>query len=518
MTFDTLGLRPEYLRAISDQGYENPTPVQAKAIPAVLSGTDLLAGAQTGTGKTAAFVMPMLQLLDASRPPGPRRIRGLVIVPTRELALQVEQSIRTYGAHRPMRSAAIFGGMPMDRQVKRLRHGVDIVVATPGRLLDHVRQRTIDLRHVEILVLDEADRMLDMGFIHDIRKVLEILPEDRQSLLFSATFTPHIRRLATELLDDPASIDVAPRNATAAPIRQLVHPVDRGRKRDLLTHLVRRNDNGQVLVFTRTKRGANRLAEQLTYDGINAAAIHGNKSQSQRVRALTSFKQGRAQVLVATDVAARGLDIDALPYVVNYEIPTVPEDYVHRIGRTGRAGLEGTAISLVAAEEHKLVKAIEKLQGKPIKREVIEGFEPSRGGNPQPQPAAQRGSRARSAPSNGQRRNRPERSVSIETRPNETRPNDSRPNEPWPSGNRPGRSKKKRWDRKEQRHGRSDDGRRSGPGRPQSRRARPSDASPDQRHGNSRHNGASGQQGASMPGERLSGRSAGNRQKVSSNR
>ena len=338
MTFDTLGLRPESLRAIADQGYTDPTPVQTQAIPAILSGRDLLAGAQTGTGKTAAFVLPMIELLHATRGPGSIRLRGLVVVPTRELALQVEQSIRTYGVHRPVRSTAIFGGMRMDRQVRALRTGVEVVVATPGRLLDHVRQRTIDLRRVEILVLDEADRMLDMGFIHDIKRILQQLPAERQSLLFSATFNPRIRRLAEDLLREPMSIDAAPRNAAAAPVRQVVHPVDRSRKRHLLTHMLRGREIEQALVFTRTKRGANRLAEQLGKDGIRAAAIHGNKSQSQRVRALTAFKNGHSQVLVATDIAARGLDIEALPHVVNFELPSVPEDYVHRIGRTGRAG------------------------------------------------------------------------------------------------------------------------------------------------------------------------------------
>ena len=377
MTFDTLGLRPESLRAIADQGYTQPTPVQEQAIPAILTGRDLLAGAQTGTGKTAAFVLPMLQTLHANRGPGPRRVRGLVVVPTRELALQVEQSIRVYGAHRPVKSVAIFGGMRMDRQVRALRHGAEVVVATPGRLLDHVRQRTIDLRGVEILVLDEADRMLDMGFIHDIKKILQELPTERQSLLFSATFTPHIRRLAEDLLREPVSIDVAPRNATAAPIRQVVHPVDRGQKRHLLSHMLRSKQSEQALVFTRTKRGANRLAEQLEKDGIRAVAIHGNKSQSQRVKALTAFKKGQSQVLVATDIAARGLDIEALPHVVNYELPSVPEDYVHRIGRTGRAGLEGTATSLVGVEEQDLMRAIESLLKKPIDREVVDGFEPS---------------------------------------------------------------------------------------------------------------------------------------------
>jgi ATP-dependent RNA helicase RhlE len=389
LTFDTLGLRPESLRAIADQGYTEPTPVQEQAIPAMLTGRDLLVGAQTGTGKTAAFVLPMIQILHATREPGPMRVRALVVVPTRELALQVEQSTRTYGAHRPVRSTTIFGGMSMDRQVRALRAGVEVVVATPGRLLDHVRQRTIDLGRVEILVLDEADRMLDMGFIPDIRRILEQLPTQRQSLLFSATFSPHLRRLAEDLLREPLSIDAAPQNSTAEPIRQVAHPVDHGRRRDLLSHMIRGRDMQQVLVFTRTKRGADRLAEQLGKDGIRAAAIHGNKSQSQRVRALTAFKRGDSQVLVATDIAARGLDIESLPHVVNFELPTVPEDYVHRIGRTGRAGQPGTAISFVTVEEQDLMHAIEKLLKKPIEREVVDGFEPSftvRAANPMGQP------------------------------------------------------------------------------------------------------------------------------------
>ncbi len=384
MTFSTLGLRPESLRVVADQGYTEPTPVQARAIPIILEGRDLLAGAQTGTGKTAAFVLPMLDGLRVRRESGFRRIRGLVVVPTRELALQVEQSVRTYGGRKPIRSVAIYGGVRMDRQVRSLRKWPEIVVATPGRLLDHVRQGTIDLSSVEILVLDEADRMLDMGFIHDIKRILEQLPRERQTLLFSATFSPKIRRLAEDLLRNPESVDVAPRNATPVPIRQVVHPVDKNRKRHLLAHMVRDRDMGQVLVFTRTKRGANRLAEQLGKDGINAAAIHGNKSQSQRVRALTAFKKGEAQVLVATDVAARGLDIESLPHVVNFELPTVPEDYVHRIGRTGRAGQEGTAISLMSGEERELMADIEKLLKKSIEREVIEGFEPSAAYQPEP--------------------------------------------------------------------------------------------------------------------------------------
>ena len=384
MTFATLGLRPDSLRAVASQGYTEPTPVQAQAIPIILSGRDLLAGAQTGTGKTAAFVLPMLDGLRARRESGIRKVRALVVVPTRELALQVELSVRAYGGSNPVRSVAIYGGVRMDRQVRSLHKWPEIVVATPGRLLDHVRQGTIDLGSVEVLVLDEADRMLDMGFIHDIRRILELLPRERQTLLFSATFSPTIRRLADDLLHDPAAVDVAPRNTAATPIRQLVHPVDKARKRHLLAHMVRSKDVGQVLVFTRTKRGANRLAEQLVKDGIQAAAIHGNKSQSQRVRALAAFKRGEAQVLVATDIAARGLDIEALPHVVNYELPSVPEDYVHRIGRTGRAGLEGTAISLVSGDERVLMVAIEKLLKTSIRQEVVAGFEPSVAYRPEP--------------------------------------------------------------------------------------------------------------------------------------
>ncbi len=384
MTFSTLGLRADSLRAVADQGYTEPTPVQAQAIPLILAGRDLLAGAQTGTGKTAAFVLPMLDGLRERRESGHRKIRALVVVPTRELALQVEASVRAYGGHSPIRSVAIYGGVRMDRQVRSLRQWPEIVVATPGRLLDHVRQGTIDLGTVEVLVLDEADRMLDMGFIHDIKRILELLPKERQTLLFSATFSPTIRRLADDLLRDPASVDVAPRNATPTPIRQLIHPVDKARKRHLLAHMVRRDGVGQVLVFTRTKHGANRLAEQLGKDGIRATAIHGNKSQSQRVRALAAFKKGEAQVLVATDIAARGLDIEALPHVVNYELPMVPEDYVHRIGRTGRAGQEGTATSLVSGDEREMMAAIEKLLKRSITSEVVAGFEPSAAYRPEP--------------------------------------------------------------------------------------------------------------------------------------
>ena len=386
MSFDLLGLRPELLRAVAQQGYTEPTPVQAQAIPIVLEGRDLLAGAQTGTGKTAAFVLPMLQRLHAMRPQGVRRVRALVVTPTRELALQVEESVRIYGTYLPTRSVAIYGGVGMDKQVRDIRAGAEIVVATPGRLLDHIGQGTVRLSSVEILVLDEADRMLDMGFIHDIRKILALLPTDRQSLLFSATFSPDIRALAERLLRSPASVDVAPRNSAAELVRQVVHPVDKDRKRALLSHLVRSRRIHQALVFTRTKHGANRLAEQLQRDGIDAMAIHGNKSQAARVKALNAFKDGGAQVLVATDIAARGIDIDQLPHVVNYELPNVPEDYVHRIGRTGRAGAGGTAVSLVSADEAVFLRDIERLLHARIDREIIAGYEPDPNAIPEPEP------------------------------------------------------------------------------------------------------------------------------------
>ncbi len=416
MSFDALGLTPELLRAVADQGYTEPTPVQREAIPFVLAGRDILAGAQTGTGKTAAFVLPILQLLNAERTPGwkangapepvagpngpranghnpdPRRdpriphspIRVLILTPTRELALQVEESVRTYGAHRRIRSVAIYGGVGYEPQIRALRAGPGIVVATPGRLLDHIAQRNIDLSKLEILVLDEADRMLDMGFIRDIRKVMALLPRERQTLLFSATFSDEIRHLAGGILTDPAMVQVTPRNTETALVTQIVHPVDRERKRELLSELIRSGRIEQALVFTRTKHGANRLAEQLGKDGIGAAAIHGNKSQGQRVRALDDFKAGRVAILVATEVASRGLDIEDLPHVVNYELPMVPEDYVHRIGRTGRAEKTGDAISLVCVDEAPLLREIEKLVGHAIPSEVIAGFEPDRSIRPEP--------------------------------------------------------------------------------------------------------------------------------------
>jgi ATP-dependent RNA helicase RhlE len=376
LSFPALGLTPDLLRAVRREGYTDPTPVQRQAIPLVLAGRDLLAGAQTGTGKTAAFVLPMLQLL-AGRPSRDRRIRALVLAPTRELAIQVEESVRTYSGGRA-RSTAVYGGVGFGPQAAALRRGVEIVVATPGRLLDHARQGTIDLRSVEILVLDEADRMLDMGFIRDIRQVLALLPDERQNLLFSATFSREIRALAEGLLDRPASVQVTPENTAVDLVDQVVHPVDRERKRELLTHLVRTREIDQALVFTRTKHGANRLAEQLNRDGIAAAAIHGNRSQPQRVRALADFKAGRVLCLVATEVAARGLDIEALPHVVNFELPMVPSDYVHRIGRTGRAGVTGTAVSLVCVDEASMLRDIERLLKAPITTRVVPGFEPNR--------------------------------------------------------------------------------------------------------------------------------------------
>jgi len=377
MSFDKLGLSAELLRAVADQGYSEPTPVQSQAIPVILQGKDILAGAQTGTGKTAGFTLPLLQYLSGVTPgKGRRPVRALVLTPTRELAAQVGESVATYGKYLPLTSTVIFGGVKINPQIQRLRAGVDIVVATPGRLLDHVSQRTLDLSAVEILVLDEADRMLDMGFIHDIRKILGLLPKRRQNLLFSATYSNDIRKLADKLLDAPVLIEVARRNVPTELVSQVVHPVDRERKRELLSFMVGSQNWRQVLVFTRTKHGANRLSQQLEKDGISSAAIHGNKSQGARTRALANFKRGEVRVLVATDIAARGLDIDQLPHVVNYELPNVPEDYVHRIGRTGRAGNEGQAVSLVCVDEHKLLGDIERLLKRDLSRIVIPGYEP----------------------------------------------------------------------------------------------------------------------------------------------
>jgi len=378
MSFASLGLSEEILRAVSERGYTEPTPIQAQAIPVVLSGGDLLAGAQTGTGKTAGFTLPILQLLSATAKPstGKTPIRALVLIPTRELAAQVEESVRDYGKYLKLKSMTMIGGVNINPQIKQLHGRVDILVATPGRLLDHVQQKTVDLSHVEILVLDEADRMLDMGFIRDIKKILALLPKKRQNLLFSATFSDEIKTLADSLLNKPALVEVARRNATAELITQKIYPVDRERKRALLSKLIKDHNWFQVLVFTRTKHGANNLAEYLNKEGITAMAIHGNKSQGARTRALAEFKTGKLQVLCATDIAARGIDISELPHVVNFELPNVAEDYVHRIGRTGRAGSEGEASSLVCIDEHKLLHDIERLIRREIPVVQIPGFEP----------------------------------------------------------------------------------------------------------------------------------------------
>lgn len=377
MSFDSLGLSAEILRAVSEKGYTTPTPIQQQAIPLVLEGRDLMGGAQTGTGKTAGFTLPLLQrLLDTEKPrKGRRPLRCLILTPTRELAAQVHESVQTYGRHLPLKSAVVFGGVSINPQKMKLIKGLDILVATPGRLLDHVSQRSADLSNIDILVLDEADRMLDMGFIHDIKKVLALLPKEKQTLLFSATFSNDIKKLANNLLKNPALIEVAQINTTAERIQQVVHHVDKGRKRELLSYLIGSKNWKQVLVFTRTKHGANRLAEQLGKDGITSAAIHGNKSQGARTKALADFKAGKVRVLVATDIAARGIDIDQLPHVVNFELPNVAEDYVHRIGRTGRAGNEGEAMSLVCVDELKLLKDIEKLTKNEIPKISTEGYE-----------------------------------------------------------------------------------------------------------------------------------------------
>ena len=393
MLFNQLGLSAELLRAVDEQGYQTATPIQQQAIPLILEGRDILAGAQTGTGKTAGFTLPMLHRLQHGTE-NRRRVRALVLTPTRELAAQVGESVRDYGKHLPFHTAVIYGGVSINTQISRLRKGVDVIVATPGRLLDLLQQRVVDLSAVEVLVLDEADRMLDMGFIRDIRKIMKVLPKERQNLLFSATFSKDIRQLASDLLNSPHEIQVAVNGKPAEGIKQVVYPVDKGRKRELLSQRIGEQNWRQVLVFMRTKHGANRLATQLEEDGLSSAAIHGNKSQAARVRALNEFKTGKVRVLVATDVAARGLDIEKLPHVVNYELPFVAEDYVHRIGRTARAGNEGHAVSLVCVDELKLLADIEKLLQTRIPKEYVPGYEVdkrikaepiTRGGNQRPQ-------------------------------------------------------------------------------------------------------------------------------------
>ncbi len=386
MSFESLGLRAELHRAVSEKGYSTPTPIQRQAIPLILQGRDIMGGAQTGTGKTAGFTLPLLQRLMSSSKPekGRRSIRALVLAPTRELAAQVAENVLTYGKYLPLRSTVVFGGVSINPQKQKLRNGVDILVATPGRLLDHVSQNSVDLSKIDILVLDEADRMLDMGFIRDIRKVLALLPKHKQTLLFSATFSKEIKQLTNDLLKSPALVEVATRNTASELVAQVVHPVDKSRKRELLSYLIGSNNWKQVLVFNRTKHSANRLSQQLISDGITASAIHGNKSQGARTKALADFKSGKVRVLVATDIAARGLDISQLPHVVNFDLPHVAEDYVHRIGRTGRAGHEGEAMSLVCVDELKLLKDIERLIKRDIPKVVIDRFEPDLSIKPQP--------------------------------------------------------------------------------------------------------------------------------------
>ncbi len=478
MSFEKLGLRAEILRAIAEEGYTEPTPIQSKSIPVVMAGRDVMASAQTGTGKTAGFTLPLLQRLCENLPPqdevaqvaaskaakgrtaakvaggkpilkkarpqdgpaerglaGNRPLRALIVTPTRELAAQVGESVNTYSKYLPIRSTVVFGGVKINPQISKLRQGVDVLVATPGRLLDHVNQRTIDLSQVEVLILDEADRMLDMGFIHDIRKILTLVAKDRQTLLFSATFSGPIKKLADSFLRSPELIEVARSNAAAETVDQIAYPVDRIRKSDLLSFIIGSRNWQQVLVFTRTKHGANRLTKHLQKSGLTAAAIHGNKSQGARTRALASFKAGDIRILVATDIAARGLDIDLLPHVVNFELPNVAEDYVHRIGRTGRAGNEGQAVSLVCVDERDLLRDIERLLKKSIPKETIAGYEPDPSIPPEPIPNGRNSGgggkgRGRSGGGGGEQRNdraRSPRSASGSARPSKPTLNKSKP-------------------------------------------------------------------------------------------
>ncbi|MCH6255700.1 DEAD/DEAH box helicase [Puniceicoccaceae bacterium K14] len=432
MSFSNLGLRAELINAITEKGYSSATPIQSKAIPAILEGRDVLGGAQTGTGKTAAFALPILQNLSESGPSS-KRPRALVLTPTRELAAQVNESFRIYGERLNLRSAVVFGGVGINPQVSTLRRGVDILVATPGRLLDLADRKAVDFRQLEALVLDEADRMLDMGFIHDIRRVLKLLPKERQNLLFSATYSEEIKRLSEGLLDNPMQIEVARRNTAAETVDQSVYWVKKSGKRALLSRLVSEGDWKQVLVFTRTKHGANRLAKQLAEDGVETAAIHGNKSQSARERALKAFKNRTIRVLVATDVAARGIDIDSLPHVVNYELPNVAEDYVHRIGRTGRAGKEGEAVSLVGEDEGKLLRGIERLLGRNIDVVEFEGCIPASDRGNQRSSASNirkpRGSQQRRSSSRPPRKRVAESDGEGGRRNNSARPNNRRSND-----------------------------------------------------------------------------------------
>ncbi len=440
MSFSVFGLSDEIIRAVTERGYTVPTPIQAQAIPAVLAGGDLLAGAQTGTGKTAGFTLPILHRLSDKSIKGPSSgrppIRALILVPTRELAAQVEESVRDYGKYLKLSSMTMIGGVNINPQIARLKSRVDILVATPGRLLDHVQQNTLSLSQIEILVLDEADRMLDMGFIRDIKKILALLPKQRQNLLFSATFSNEIQTLADSLLNKPVLIEVARRNAIADKVTHVVHPVDRERKKELLAHLIKQHRWSQVLVFTRTKHGANKLAEFLTANGIQALAIHGNKSQSARTLALAKFKTGDLQVLVATDIAARGIDISELPHVVNYELPNVAEDYVHRIGRTGRAGAEGDAVSLVCIDEVKLLTGIEKLIKREIPSQVIAGFEPDPRIKAEPIKNGRSGEPRGATPSRNKPKNQTTKKPAIKTPASFARPATNRAPAPRRAGGR----------------------------------------------------------------------------------
>ncbi|MEW4983012.1 MAG: DEAD/DEAH box helicase [Cycloclasticus sp.] len=424
MSFDSLGLRAELVSAVSKKGYTSPTSIQSQSIPLILEGRDLMGGAQTGTGKTASFTLPVLQRLMETGEGKTKasKVRALILTPTRELAAQVAESVKDYGNQLPLSSFVIFGGVNINPQKQKLRKGVDILVATPGRLLDHVSQKTVDLSSVEILVLDEADRMLDMGFIRDIRKVLALLPKQKQTLLFSATFSNDIKKLSSSLLHNPALIEVAQENSTSELISQVVHPVDKKRKRELLSFLIGSNDWKQVLVFTRTKHGANKLAEQLNKDGITAAAIHGNKSQGARTKALANFKTNDIRVLVATDIAARGLDIDQLPHVVNFELPNVPEDYVHRIGRTGRAGSLGEAMSLVCVDELKLLKGIEHLIKSDIRKVTFEGYEPDPSIKPEPIQNGRNNQRPRNTSAKKHSHSKPKAGSGSGSKANSSRP------------------------------------------------------------------------------------------------
>ncbi|BCD99620.1 DEAD/DEAH box helicase [Marinagarivorans cellulosilyticus] len=388
MQFEDLGLDAAILQAVTEQGYTTPSPIQAQAIPPILEGRDVMAAAQTGTGKTAGFTLPILHRLSLGQKASANQVRALILTPTRELAAQVADNVQAYSTHLPLSSAVVFGGVKVNPQMMRLRRGADVLVATPGRLLDLYQQNAVKFSQLEVLVFDEADRMLDMGFIHDIRKILRFLPTERQTLMFSATFSDEIRELAKSLVKNPVQVSVTPKNSTAAAVTQLIHPVDKAKKAALLTYLIKDGDWQQALVFSRTKHGANKLTKQLDAAGITAAAIHGNKSQGARTRALAEFKQGKIRILVATDIAARGLDIDQLPQVVNFDLPNVPEDYVHRIGRTGRAGASGKAVSLVSADEITQLVDIERVIGKIIERDYVGGFEPVHEVPPSPTPRA----------------------------------------------------------------------------------------------------------------------------------